>query len=64
MAIEYYTKAIDLNPNMASYYGNRSFAHIKTECYGLALSDANKALDLDKSYVKVRCYGRLSSEQE
>ena len=52
-AIRYYTKAIELNPTVAVYYGNRSFTHMKMESYGFALSDANKALELDKTYVKV-----------
>jgi hypothetical protein len=41
----------------ASYYGNRSFAYIKTECYGYGLADANKALELDQTYVKVGMWG-------
>lgn len=54
MAIDYYTKAIDLNPSVAAYYGNRSIAYLKTEGYGYALRDASKALDLDNKYIKVR----------
>ena len=60
LAIEYYSQAIDLNPTVAVYYGNRSFAHLKTESYGYALADASKALELDKSYVKVG--GKASDE--
>lgn len=52
-AIEWYSKAIDLDPSVAVYYGNRSFAHLKMESYGYALSDATTALDLDKMYIKV-----------
>lgn len=51
-AIELYTNAIKLNPNIAVYYGNRSFAYLKTECFGYALVDASKAIKLDKNYVK------------
>lgn len=51
-AIELYTKAIEANPTVAVYYGNRSFAYLKTECFGYALSDASKAIELDKSYIK------------
>jgi len=40
---------------VAAYYGNRSFAYLKTECFGYALSDATKALELDKTYIKVGC---------
>ena len=36
-AIELYTIAIEYNSNEASYYGNRSFAYIKSEFYGSLL---------------------------
>lgn len=52
-AITYYSQAIEQNPYVAAFYGNRSFAHIKTESFGYALSDASKALQLDKNYIKV-----------
>ncbi|XP_076029442.1 protein phosphatase D3 [Oratosquilla oratoria] len=51
-AIDLYSKAIELNPNVAIYYGNRSLAYLRTECFGYALQDATKALELDKTYVK------------
>lgn len=51
-AIDLYTKAIEVNDSVAIYYGNRSFAYLKTECFGYALSDASKAIELDKSYIK------------
>ncbi|CAH1116956.1 unnamed protein product [Phaedon cochleariae] len=51
-AIDLYTKAIEKNPNVAIYYSNRSFAYIKTECFGYALADASKSIELDKSYIK------------
>lgn len=51
-AIELYTKAIEVNSNVAVYYGNRSFAYLKTECFGYALTDASKAIELDKTYIK------------
>ena len=47
-----YSKAIELNPLVAVYYGNRSFAYLKTECFGYALEDASKAIELDRNYVK------------
>lgn len=52
-AIEYYTLALELDPTVAVYYGNRSFAHLKMESYGFALMDASSALELDKTYIKV-----------
>lgn len=51
-AIEFYTKAIEANPNVAIYYANRSFAHLKIECFGYALTDATEAIKLDKNYIK------------
>ena len=41
-----------MNPNVACYYANRSFAYLKTECFGYALIDASKAIELDKNYIK------------
>lgn len=51
-AIDLYSKAIEANPNVAAYYGNRSIAYLKTECFGYALADASKSLELDKNYLK------------
>lgn len=55
-AIELYSQAIEKWPRLAAYYGNRSFAYIKTEMFGLALTDATMALQLDRSYIKVGCF--------
>uniref|UniRef100_A0AAR2JUS8 PPP domain-containing protein n=1 Tax=Pygocentrus nattereri TaxID=42514 RepID=A0AAR2JUS8_PYGNA len=51
-AIKYYTEALDLNPSNAIYYSNRSLAYLRTECYGYALADATRALEIDKNYIK------------
>lgn len=51
-AIKYYTDALELNPSNAIYYSNRSLAYLRTECYGYALADATKALEIDKNYIK------------
>lgn len=51
-AIKFYSQAIELNPNSAIYYGNRSLAYLRTECYGYALADATRALELDRKYIK------------
>ncbi len=58
-AITFYTEAITRNPFIAAYYGNRSFAYLRTECFGYALSDANKALELDNTYIKVKRQTRV-----
>lgn len=51
-AIKYYSEALELNPCNAIYYSNRSLAYLRTECYGYALADATKALEIDKNYIK------------
>ncbi|RIA82021.1 Metallo-dependent phosphatase-like protein [Glomus cerebriforme] len=51
-AIEKYSEAINLNPNVAVYYSNRSFAYFKTEAFGYAVTDADSAIKLDPSYTK------------
>ena len=51
-AIDYYTRAIELDGSIAALYANRALAYLKTECYGLALADADKAIELDPGYVK------------
>ncbi len=51
-AITLYTNAIECNPTSAVLYANRSFAYLRTECFGYALEDASKAISLDKTYVK------------
>jgi hypothetical protein len=50
--VEGYTKATELNPTNAVYFGNRAFAHIKLEEYGSAVEDATVAIELDPAYVK------------
>ncbi len=52
-AIQLYTKAIGFNPNNAIYWSNRAAAHIKLENYGAAVTDAEKATELDPKYIKV-----------
>lgn len=52
-AIEGYTRAIELNPNVAVFWSNRAAAHIKLESYGSAVADAEKSTDLDPKYIKV-----------
>eukprot|EP00164_Ancoracysta_twista_P006672 GFYU01009329.1.p1 GENE.GFYU01009329.1~~GFYU01009329.1.p1 ORF type:complete len:491 (-),score=135.40 GFYU01009329.1:512-1984(-) len=51
-AIDAYTEAINRNPNIAIYYGNRAAAYLKTELYGIAAADASKAILIDPGYVK------------
>jgi len=50
-AIDLYSKAIEQFPT-AVLYANRSISYLRTECVGYALTDASKAIELDKNYVK------------
>nr|CAG4646933.1 EOG090X03S1 [Megafenestra aurita]SVE92305.1 EOG090X03S1 [Megafenestra aurita] len=59
-AITLYSDAIKCNPTSAVLYANRSFAYLRTECFGYALEDASKAISLDKTYVKAY-YRRAAS---
>jgi len=51
-AIELYGKALALTPDSAVLHANRSIANLRVENFGYALADANKAIELDKSYLK------------
>lgn len=51
-AIEMYTKAIELEPNTAVYYANRSLAHLRQESFGSALEDGVLAVKNDPTYIK------------
>lgn len=51
-AIEFYTKAIELNPNNAVYYANRSLAYMRVESFGFALADGMSAVKSDPTYLK------------
>jgi serine/threonine-protein phosphatase 5 len=54
-AIEKFTEAINLNietKKNAIYYSNRANCHNKMENYGLAIQDANKAIEIDNNYFK------------
>ena len=37
-AVEKYSEAIELNPQVASYYTNRAFCHLKLENYGYSIA--------------------------
>jgi len=46
-AIEAYTEAIELDPNVAGFYTMRGYCYCKVEKYKEALEDFNKAIELD-----------------
>jgi len=47
-----YSRAIELQPECAAYYSNRSACHMMLGHYRPALEDANRAVQLDPQYVK------------
>lgn len=54
-AIELYAKAIDAETDakkLAVLYANRSFAHLRQESFGYALTDAQTAIKSDTAYLK------------
>ena len=48
-----YTEAIDLDPENHILYSNRSAAFAKAEKYDLALTDAEKTMELKPDWAKV-----------
>uniref|UniRef100_A0AAQ6IUF3 J domain-containing protein n=1 Tax=Anabas testudineus TaxID=64144 RepID=A0AAQ6IUF3_ANATE len=53
-AFNYYTKAIDMCPKNASYYGNRAATLMMLCRYREALEDSQQAVRLDNTFVKVK----------
>ncbi|XP_059160959.1 dnaJ homolog subfamily C member 7-like [Physella acuta] len=51
-ALACYTEAINLCPNCAAYYGNRSATYIMLQKFKDGLADAQYALQLDTGFVK------------
>ncbi|ROV91421.1 hypothetical protein VSDG_07182 [Cytospora chrysosperma] len=51
-AVEFYSKAIELDDSEPTYFANRAQAHLKTEAYGYAIQDATKAIELNPGFVK------------
>ncbi|KAG7546444.1 CS domain [Arabidopsis suecica] len=52
VAVDFYSKAIDLDPNCAEFFADRAQAYIKLESFTEAVADANKAIELDPSLTK------------
>ncbi|XP_031561441.1 dnaJ homolog subfamily C member 7-like [Actinia tenebrosa] len=60
-AVRLYTEAIELAPDVATFYGNRSAAYMMLMKYDKALEDSLMAIKLDNSFVKghyrvAKCY--------
>eukprot|EP00375_Theileria_parva_P000945 XP_763615.1 hypothetical protein [Theileria parva strain Muguga] len=51
-AVEFFTKAIELNPDDHVLYSNRSGAYASMYMYNEALADANKCIDLKPDWPK------------
>lgn len=51
-ALPFYTEAIELCPENASYYGNRAACYLMQGQYTKALADATKAVTIDPKFVK------------
>ncbi|XP_054645862.1 small glutamine-rich tetratricopeptide repeat-containing protein alpha [Dunckerocampus dactyliophorus] len=56
-AVEFYSKAITINPQNAVYYCNRAAALSKMGNYAGAVQDCEQAISIDPSYSKA--YGRM-----
>ncbi|MGC8797108.1 MAG: tetratricopeptide repeat protein [candidate division WOR-3 bacterium] len=52
-AIQYYTRAIELNPKFAEAYFNRWFAYSDKGEYDRGWADYNKAIELNPNITKV-----------
>uniref|UniRef100_A0A8D0ACN4 Small glutamine-rich tetratricopeptide repeat-containing protein alpha n=1 Tax=Sander lucioperca TaxID=283035 RepID=A0A8D0ACN4_SANLU len=57
VAVEFYSKAIAINPQNAVYYCNRAAAYSKLGNYAGAVQDCEQAICIDPNYSKA--YGRM-----
>lgn len=51
-ALQLYDKAIEVHPQDATLFGNRSMCHLSMSHYQAALNDAERCIELDASYAK------------
>eukprot|EP00941_MAST-03F_sp_MAST-3F-sp1_P003492 g3492.t1 len=51
-AIDLYTEAIKLTPDNAAFYGNRAAARLSVSQFEKAVSDAEKATEIDPNFLK------------
>jgi small glutamine-rich tetratricopeptide repeat-containing protein alpha len=56
-AIDAYTRAIARDPTNAVFHSNRAAAHISLGDHAAAVTDAERALELDPAFI--RAYSRL-----
>ncbi|XP_065367843.1 RNA polymerase II-associated protein 3 [Calliphora vicina] len=62
MAIEAYTKAIQMYPDDAVYYSNRALCYLKLEKYDECIEDCERAIDIDRLAVKAY-YRRMMANE-
>lgn len=55
-AIESYSKALTLNPNVPTYYTNRALCYMKSNRWAQAVQDSKAALERDSGLVKGHFY--------
>ena len=55
-AIESYSKALALNPNVPTYYTNRALCYMKANRWAQAVQDSKAALERDSGLVKGHFY--------
>eukprot|EP01027_Heterolobosea_sp_BB2_P019585 GEZU01027520.1.p1 GENE.GEZU01027520.1~~GEZU01027520.1.p1 ORF type:complete len:310 (+),score=21.70 GEZU01027520.1:193-1122(+) len=58
-AIEYYTKAIELDPNNHVFYSNRAACYISLHQYNKALADSRRSIKINPKFV--RAYQRKAN---
>ena len=51
-AISHYTKAIELNPKVSTYYSNRSRCYLKLKNWEKTIEDAQRSIEEDMSNIK------------
>ena len=54
-AVQCYTQALELDPDNAALYSNRSVAYARHNKFAEALDDAEKAIELNPTWAKVSC---------
>ena len=62
VAIDYYSRAIELDPENYVFYSNRSAAYMKNDSKSKALKDAEKCVELAPNWSKG--YNRLGAAQQ
>lgn len=51
-ALEHYSRAIELQPGNAAFYGNRAMCYLQLKDYEGVIRDTTRALELDPQYTK------------